>query len=134
MVKDQNRIIHHHYQNAASGGVNVRGPIIGWIGDEYLERWLRMGLVVEVDDASAAAALQQPRADATADEPAPNGDIVDDCIADLDRLDVAPDCGAPTCRKALRDNGLAYGNEVIGAAVKVRKQRLAAVRNGVDSS
>jgi hypothetical protein len=56
-----------------------------------------------------------------------NPDIVDECAADLDRLEVAPDAGAPTARTALRDSGARYSNDVIAAAVRSRKQRVSAV-------
>lgn len=56
IVKDQNGVLWHHYQNpsAATGARNL-GPIIAWIGPEYLDRWLRLGLVEEISDESAAA-------------------------------------------------------------------------------
>jgi hypothetical protein len=40
-------------------------------------------------------------------------------------LDVPLDSGRPTCAKVLRDNGISYGNEVLAAVVKIRRQRAA---------
>jgi hypothetical protein len=57
--------------------------------------------------------------------PVANGGFVDECLADLARLDVPLDSGRPTCAKVLRDNGISYGNEVLAAVVKIRRQRAA---------
>ncbi|AJK78650.1 hypothetical protein [Mycobacterium avium] len=120
-VKDQNGIIWHHYQRPVGGARNL-GPIIAWIGPDYRDRWLRMGLIEEIPDDAAAALSQPPPSDAVA---GPNTDLVDECIAALDRFDVPADAGAPTARKALRDRGQAWGNETIAAAVRARKARAA---------
>ena len=48
IVKDQQGILWHHYQRAPDAGARNLGPIIGWLGDEYRDRWLRMGLVEEI--------------------------------------------------------------------------------------
>jgi cytochrome c oxidase cbb3-type subunit II len=49
--------------------------------------------------------------------------LVGECIDALDRSGVPSDAGAPTARKALRDAGCRFGNNVISAAVRERKMR-----------
>jgi cytochrome c oxidase cbb3-type subunit II len=79
-----------------------------------------MGLVEEIpDEAAAAQAQPAPREDLV---PGPNAEIVDECIAALDDLQVPSTAGAPSARTALRDNGQAFGNDTIAAAVRARKQ------------
>jgi cytochrome c oxidase cbb3-type subunit II len=110
-VRDQRRRLHQAYA----------GKIVQWLDDEQREHFLRLGLVEQVADESAPV---QPR-------PAPseisvvNPEIVDEILADLDRLGVAADSGAPTCRKALRDAGISVGNDVVAAVVKQRRARAA---------
>ncbi len=122
IVKDQQGILWHHYQSPVAAGARNLGPIIPWIGDEYRERWLRLGLVEEIDDAAAATQTRPPPSDGV---PGPNSELVEECIAALDRFEVPPDCGAPTARKALRDRGQSWGNDTIAAAVRERKARAA---------
>jgi cytochrome c oxidase cbb3-type subunit II len=121
LVKDQNGIIWTHYQRAVGSdrAARIGGPIIPWIGPEYLDRWLAMDLVTEIGAEPAAAPLPEP-IELT---PVANGELVDEAVRDLDRLNVPPDSGAPTCRKALRDSGVSYANELIAAAVKQRRAR-----------
>ncbi|GAB4621040.1 hypothetical protein MOKP38_45890 [Mycobacterium avium subsp. hominissuis] len=127
IVKDQNGVLWHHYQNpsAATGARNL-GPIIAWIGPEYLDRWLRLGLVEEISDESAAAQNRSTSAQ-FGGAPEPNSEFVGECIAALDRFDVPSDAGAPTCRQALRDRGLSFGNDCIAVAVRHRKTRAASL-------
>jgi hypothetical protein len=42
----------------------------------------------------------------------------------MDGLALAADAGAPTARDALRHADFKFGNELIAAAVKVRRERL----------
>jgi cytochrome c oxidase cbb3-type subunit II len=120
VVKDETGRLHHHYNQAISGSVSY-GSIIPYLNNEQREHFLRLGLVEEITDEEAAVQTQPaPREDLV---PGVNAELVDDCIADLDRLGVAADSGAPTCRKVLRDAGISYGNDVIAAAVRQRKMR-----------
>jgi hypothetical protein len=84
--------------------------------------WTRQ---VQDADGRSLSAILGARASETQPELAPvapvAGGLVEECLADLARLDVALDSGAPTCRKALRNNGISYGNEVIALAVRRRK-------------
>jgi hypothetical protein len=133
-VKDRNGIIWAHYPHPP-GGVHrgrVRGPVIEWIGEEYRERWLALGLVVEIDDAEAAPLLQaRPAAPPPELIPEVNLELVEECIAALDRFGVAADAGSPTARKALRDKGQAWGNDTIAAAVRQRKMHAAKLAGAV---
>jgi cytochrome c oxidase cbb3-type subunit 2 len=49
-VKDAQGVIYSHYHQppAGDGQARVRGPVIEWIGPQYLKRWLDMGLVAEL--------------------------------------------------------------------------------------
>ena len=122
IVKDQQGILWHHYQRTPAAGARNLGPIITWIGDEYRERWLRLGLVEEIADDVPAAQTKPAPSDGT---PVPNSELVDECIATLDRFEVPPDAGAPTARAVLRDRGQSWGNDTIAAAVRARKARAA---------
>lgn len=54
-VKDQSGIVWTHHQNPSiveGNNARVRDPIIDWIGPQYLDRWLAMGVVTEVGDES----------------------------------------------------------------------------------
>jgi hypothetical protein len=115
IVKDRQGKLWHHYAAGASGV--ARGPLIDWLGDDQRENWLRLGLVEEIDDAPAA----QPHRAHSDPVPDVNAEILDGCIRDLDRLGLPAEAGAPSARKALRDAGLSYGNDIIAAAVRERK-------------
>lgn len=122
-VKDQQGIIWCHW-GADSGcrdyrGRN-RGPVIPWLSDEQREHFLRLGLVEEIADEESAPADPVTSEDLM---PAPNSDLVDECVAALDRFEVPAEAGAPTARKALRAAGEAWGNDTIAAAVRRRKHR-----------
>ncbi|WP_260737024.1 hypothetical protein [Mycobacterium sp. SMC-2] len=110
--KDRDGRLHHRY----------KGELLDYLNDEQRERFLRMGLVEEINDNQVPLTQTAP---APTDVPGPNTDLVDECIAALDRLGVAPDAGAPTCRTALRDRGQSWGNDTIAAAVRERKARAA---------
>jgi cytochrome c oxidase cbb3-type subunit 2 len=49
-VKDAQGILYSHYHQppAGDGQARVRGPVIDYIGPEYLKRWLDLGLVTEI--------------------------------------------------------------------------------------
>lgn len=49
-VKDAQGVIYSHYHQppAGDGQARVRGPVIDYIGPQYLQRWLDMGLVAEL--------------------------------------------------------------------------------------
>jgi cytochrome c oxidase cbb3-type subunit II len=97
------------------------GAVLNWLNDEQRAHFLRMGLVEEIAE-SEAPVVELPRP-----EPAPADDaipeLVDEAIKRLDEADVPSDAGAPTCRKALRDEGISMSNETIAAAVKQRRFR-----------
>ena len=46
----------------------------------------------------------------------PNQELVDECKADLNRLNVAPDAGAPTARTALRS----IRDEILASTARVK--------------
>ena len=103
-----------------------KGDLLDWLNDEERTHYLRKGLVVDVAEADLAQgdssmAPTYPQGVGGAGAPDVNEDVVDECIASLDRLGVAPDAGAPTARTALREGGERYGNDVIAAAVRARK-------------
>jgi cytochrome c oxidase cbb3-type subunit 2 len=101
--------IDYHYQSGPVGG---NGPVIPWLSDVQREQFLAEGLVEEIDDEAAL--------------PGDDGEsamtAVDNCVAALERLNVPADAGAPACRTALRDAGFRFGNDVVAAAVRSRKQ------------
>lgn len=122
IVADEHGKLWHHYQRPAVG--ISRGPIIQYLNDQQRESFLRNRLVVEIDDRDMRSI--PAAADAGAEVPAPKAELVDECIRDLDRLGVAPTAGAPTARTALREAGIQFGNDVVCAAVRARKQQVAA--------
>lgn len=109
-----------------------KGACLDWLSPIEEAHFLRMGLVERIPEAEQAAVPADARqVGIESDEDAPavpdnvNSDILDECGRDLERLLLQPDCGAPTARKALREAGLHYGNDVIAAAVRARKAALA---------
>jgi hypothetical protein len=109
-----------HGHIVADNDPSAAGPIIAWLNDEQREHFLRNGLVEEIDDAPTSAQPQPAPSDLI---PCPNAELVDECIAALDRFEVPAGAGAPTARTALRENGQAFGNDTIAAAVRQRKMR-----------
>jgi cytochrome c oxidase cbb3-type subunit II len=106
-----------------------RGSCLDWLNDEQSAHLLKMGLVERIPDAEqpaiAADAPQTVGLEVDKDEldvaDDVNTDIVEECLADLDRIGVQSDAGAPTARKALRESGRHYGNDTIALAVRARK-------------
>jgi hypothetical protein len=49
-VKDAQGVLYSHYHQppAGDGQARTRGPVIDYIGPQYLQRWLDMGLVAEL--------------------------------------------------------------------------------------
>jgi cytochrome c oxidase cbb3-type subunit 2 len=96
--------------------------------------FLRLGLVERIPEAQQSSipadARQAVGIESDEDVPAAaddvNTDIVDECVKDLNHLGVQQDAGAPNARKALRESGRHYGNDVVHAAVRARKASLAA--------
>jgi hypothetical protein len=116
MAKDQAGTICYHYA-AAAGAPSVSGPVIPWLGDEQREHFLRNGLVEELPDGAPTAA-----APAREDVCAPPADsAVENCSAVLEELGVPSAAGAPAARRALRESGRHFGNDVIAHAVRGRK-------------
>lgn len=124
-VFDQHGKLHQHYRDAAAGGAS-RGRLIPWLSDEQREHFLRHRLVRElsagevlVDDERTPAALPAGAPD----------DLVAECVRLLDQLRdedgpvVPSSAGRPACADALRRAGYAFGNDVIAAAVRYRKNR-----------
>jgi cytochrome c oxidase cbb3-type subunit II len=113
-----------------------RGTLLDWLNDEQREHFLRMGLVEEITEADLAQSgslpSRQPQGVGGAGVLDVNPEVVEECVASLDRLGVAPDAGAPTARTALREGGERYGNDVIAAAVRSRK--LQCLRRDSDST
>jgi cytochrome c oxidase cbb3-type subunit II len=98
-----------------------RGNIIPFLNADERELFLRNRLIEEIRDPGKGNGAPEPE---LVDE---NGAIVAEAVADLDRLGLPAAAGAPRCRAALRENGSQYSNAVIAAAVRVRKERAAAV-------
>jgi hypothetical protein len=100
--------IDYHYQAAPIG---AKGPVIPWLSEQQRKQFLEDGLVEELDDGDAAAADGEVAMSA-----------VDNCVAALEGLKVPADRGAPSCRATLREAGFRFGNDVVAAAVRHRKQ------------
>jgi hypothetical protein len=140
----------HQYLRGGGGPGGCRGGVIPWLSDEQRAHYLRLNLVEEIGPdhplaAEAAALAGQAEIDARAvpqgpppgslvrdaeepvggDDTAPLPELVSECIAKLDQLGVESQAGNPTARDALRTAKLAYGNDVIAAAVRYRKFRAA---------
>lgn len=129
IVKDQTGKLHHAY----------RGELLYYLNDEQRAHFLRHKLVVEIDAGNDAPpqgdslVVGSPRPiNTTPAAPDVNADVASDCMRDLDRLGVDAASGSPRARKALRDAGLRYGNDVIAAAVRARKEGLSAVPDSAD--
>jgi hypothetical protein len=118
-AKDRQGNLNQHIQGGR--GPNL-GPYIEWLNDEQRVHFLRKGLVIEIDGPEASVEVPRPEL------PRESGalpELVDECIRQLDEADVPSDAGAPTCRTALRDKGIAFGNDTIASAVRQRKMRAA---------
>jgi cytochrome c oxidase cbb3-type subunit 2 len=111
--------LHFHDPVVAESTEGARGPEIDWLSAAEAQLFLMLGFVEKVGDGPAPAAAAEPVEPVTA----ANGGNVDECLSDLDRLNVPPDSGAPTCRAALRGAGLSYGNDLIAVAVRLRRSR-----------
>jgi hypothetical protein len=144
VVKGRDGRLRHHYSTPTRA---AGGPIIPWLNPEQRAHFLRHKLVEELaddDPASVPAPPAPPDAqwppiddDDECTAPAVDGtcvpdDLVAECIKALDELRdadgplVPSSAGAPTCRKALREQAkVAFSNEVIAAAVRYRKMRAA---------
>jgi hypothetical protein len=114
IAKDQTGRLHHIYC----------GDWIPWLNDERRGHFLRVGLVEEIEEDQSAAVVELHPAPAATDVAA-NPNRIGECIDALDRSGVPSDAGAPTARKALRDAGCRFRNDVIAAAVRERKMRAA---------
>jgi cytochrome c oxidase cbb3-type subunit II len=111
--------LHFRDPAVAESTEGARGPEVDWLSAAEAQMFLMMGFVEKVGAAPAPIPAAEPVELATA----PNGGNVDECLSDLDRLNVPPDSGAPTCRAALRGAGLSYGNDLIAVAVRLRRSR-----------
>jgi hypothetical protein len=93
---------------------------LDWLSPVQESHFLKMGLVERIDDGTSA---DESDADGdTLDAAVPDSGAVDECVATLARLQVPATAGAPTARTALRGNGYRYGNDVVAAAVRLRKE------------
>jgi hypothetical protein len=96
------------------------GACLDWLSPVQESHFLKMGLVERIDDGTSA---DESDADGdTLDAAVPDSGAVDECVATLARLQVPATAGAPTARTALRGNGYRYGNDVVAAAVRLRKE------------
>lgn len=120
LVWDRDGKLNYHYQAAVH---TDKGPLIPWLSDEQREQFLSEGLVEEIPDSEEPSVAGESEAASGA---------VDNCVAALDRLNVASDAGAPSCRDALREADFRFSNGTIAAAVKRRKQRPVAIPDSRD--
>ena len=109
------------------------GSCLDWLSPVEEKHFLRLGLVERIPEAEQAAIPADVRqavgvshaaeqAQAEVDE---SNEMLDDFESDCDRLEIPQDSGAPFCRKALRDAGISYSNELIALGVRRRKARAA---------
>ncbi len=109
------------------------GSCLDWLNPVQERHFLNKGLVERIPEAeqSSIPADARQAVGIESDEDAPaapddvNTDIVDECVKDLNLLGVQQDAGAPNARKALRESGRHYANDVVCAAVRARKAALA---------
>jgi cytochrome c oxidase cbb3-type subunit II len=110
--------LHFHDPVVAESTEGARGPEIDWLSAAEAQLFLMLGFVEKV-----GAPTPAPAAEPVEMGTAAVGGNVDECLADLDRLNVPPDSGAPTCRAALRGAGLSYSNDLIAVVVRLRRSR-----------
>jgi hypothetical protein len=103
-AKDRQGDIKYYY-----AGMN---PIIPWLSDDQAEHLLNLGLI-ELLDGVDIGGDEAETADAVA--------RINECLAAMDALGLARDCGSTAAREALRANGHQFRNSTISAAVKARK-------------
>ncbi len=106
LVKDRHGKINYHYARPQPKGRDF-GPTIPWLSDDQAAYLIRIGYVERIEDVET-------------DTPQ---DRVNALIAALDSLNVPADAGAPTAREMLRDAGHQAPNDLIAAAIKLRKTR-----------
>lgn len=138
-VDKEGRSIHHYH-----------GAIIAWLNDQQREHFTSSGFVQLTDDTSPPAsdeselrtavrscetqpdgAAAQPVHQTSNAEPVVSNDAVwdgldtdrvHDCLHAIAGLGIPGNTGSPKTREALRKAGHAFGNDVISAAVRARKQ------------
>jgi cytochrome c oxidase cbb3-type subunit 2 len=130
-VADRNGILWQHYNGGAAGvssNSRIRGPYIEWLNPVQRQHFLSLGLVEEID-AAPAPVYPEPEpvhldadGDDTPDAVGADAHRVAECMAALDRSGVPNDAGAPKARLALREAGEKFGNDVIAAALRLRKE------------
>lgn len=117
IVRTKTGQLRHHYLHPVH---NTFGPIIESIDDAQGAYLLRVGMIERMDSPTADSD------DGPRDVPAPDqvihSDRVNAIVAALDNLGVPMEAGAPTARAALRDAGHSAPNDLIAAAVKLRRR------------
>lgn len=108
-IKDRHGKIQYHYARPPAKSRNF-GPIIPWLSDGQAEYLLRIGYVERIDQDVETDTTQPDRPDR-----------VNALIATLDELGLPADAGAPAARELLRDAGHQAPNDLIAAAVRLRK-------------
>lgn len=117
LAKDQAGNVNYHYRDCPNLGAPANyGEIIPWLSDAEAEFLLSSGLVEKIDP-------PEPDTDASASET----EAIHDCLKVLESLDVDLGAGAPTARRALREAGHRFANDVVAAAVKARKDAVRAL-------
>ncbi|BBY35890.1 hypothetical protein MMAN_58060 [Mycobacterium mantenii] len=116
IAKDQEGRVRYYYQSPVVGS---SGAVIPWLSDEKAEQLLRLGLVERIADST----MDHQADDAAQTE----SEALQDCLKALEHLGVDLAAGAPTARTALRDAGFRFGNDVVAAAVKARKDAVRAL-------
>lgn len=115
LVKAQDGAIHYHYRGAANIGPPANyGETIDWLSDTQAKQFLDEGLVERIEEEPA---------DTEEVDPGP----LQGCLTALEHLGVDMSAGAPTARAALRDAGYRFGNDVVAATVKARKDAVRAL-------
>jgi cytochrome c oxidase cbb3-type subunit II len=115
LAKDQEGQVRYHYRDAPNIGEPLNyGATIPWLSDAQAEQFLLEGQVERIDDEPVDTAQTGP-------------DPLQDCLKALEMLGVELSAGAPTAREALRAGGYRYGNDIVAAAVKARKEALRAL-------
>lgn len=110
-VKDRDGKVNYHYSRPQPQGRDF-GPAIPWLSPRQAAHLLRCNMVELIDDDPASGG--EPVAVTAADR-------VRECVDALEQLGVPADAGALKARDALRDGAHRFGNDVVAAAVKVRK-------------
>src|ERR1700744_6494947 len=108
-VRNRKGEVVYHYANPPHG---MSGPIIPWLSDDQAAHLLRIQYIERIHKRTGTDVTLQPDGQ----------DRIHALIVTLDELGLPVEAGSPRTHEVLRDAGHQAPNELIAAAVKLRKR------------